>query len=273
MIPALYAGIFLGSIDMLYERKMLLTKLTGFSIGELSKQEIYEWALNVAVSSDFENLTKSDGLVEQIFQYLLNINKPRQTAVDSKKILAYFIDCLESRKTYSADEYNSMVSVKPVMPRAPGPAPSLAAKSGPAVKILLPVWLVSSARIYALLFILGSLGLNIFSIIKPDFLINANEIAPTAQQAARDATPHLFYGILIFVALFARLPRFMFLIFIPVAIWGMFFYWSAATGYVLKHGLSFFSAAILLVFVALPPTAVFFILLLQWFAGMGEKNQ
>lgn len=254
---------------MSVERNFIIAKLNGFLTGEISASEIYEWTLFVAVSNDYENLIKNDKLVEQIFQFLMDITKPRSSLVSDKKVLEYFIQCLEDKKIFSQEVYQSIVhnksdrstnvSAKPKIRAVEKPAGSTPASLG---------WLVWAAKIYALIFIAASLLLNGAAVIKPDLLVNANEIAPTTEEVWRSALPHLVYGVLILIVMLIKVPKIVFYGFIPVAIWGMFFYWSVATSFVLKYGLSAMSISALLLLVALPPTAAFFVMLNQWFSRL-----
>ncbi len=247
---------------MATESKLILGKLIGFSTGEISKSEIYEWALYVVVSSEYENFLKHDKLTEQIFQFLIDIEKPKLATAPTKKILQYFIDCLEDRKNFSPEDYNVLISDKPITPKK-----SLAKQSSGEVKKLPAhlTGLAKLAKIYVLLFVTGLVFLNTAAVVKPDLLVKPSQIAPSAFEVRKEALPHLIYGILILVAMSVKVPRVVFYGFIPVGIWGMFFYWSASTSFGLKHGLSLLNVLLLLFFVALPPTAAFFVLLTQWF--------
>ncbi len=247
---------------MAVERKLIIDKLMGFVVGEISKAEIYEWALFVVVSRDYEELVKDNKLTQEIFQFLIDIDKPRPTSVSINKVLEYFIQCLEGKKEFITEDYKQVLGE--LLPKAV-PAP-IVKKVTPVKKPLLPLtWLVASARIYALIFVLGSIVLNVVSVLKPNLFIKPNEIAPSVMQVARDAFPHVLYAFLILCALVVKVPRFVFYGFIPVGIWGMFFYWSGTTSYVLKNGFSLPLILFFLIFVALPPTAAFFVLLDRWF--------
>ncbi|MCB9757551.1 MAG: hypothetical protein H6753_03895 [Candidatus Omnitrophica bacterium] len=250
---------------MSVERKLIITKLNGFLTGEISASEIYEWTLFVAVASDYENLIKNDKLVEQIFQFLMDITKPRSSLVSDKKVLEYFIQCLEDKRKFSQENYQSIILNKPVGAADVSVKPKTRVVVKPATSL---GWLVGAAKVYALIFIIISLFLNGVSVMKPDLLVKANEIAPTTGEVWSSALPHLLYGVLILIAMFMKVPKVVFYGFVPVAIWGMFFYWSMATGFVLKYGLSARNILVLLVLMALPPTAAFFVLLNQWFSRL-----
>lgn len=254
---------------MVIEHKQVLSKLVGFLTGEISKAEIYQWALSIVVSSEYENLIKQDKLVEQIFQFLIDIEKPKHELAPTKKVLEYFVKCLKAEKIFSAQDYKALIGDK----SAPAAATNTKQKSSQIEKSPLPLsWLVMAAKIYALIFVIISILLNTAIVIKPDLLIKPGEIAPTLAEVGKEAIPHLVYGILILFAMSVKVPRVVFYGVIPVGIWGMFFYWSSATSMILKHGVSLFTILFLVVFMALPPTAVFFVLLSQWFNHLKEKN-
>ncbi len=247
---------------MSVDRKVILDKLVGFSIGQISKSQIYEWALSFIVSGEYESIIKNDKFTQEIFQFLIDIEKSKSANVPAKKVLDYFIQCLQEKKVFSLEDYKALIGDKstPVV-RAPEKQ-KLSQGEKPPVAL---GWLVGAAKIYALIFVACSILLNTVCLIKPDFLVKSDEIAPSAAEVGKEAFPHLIYGILILLAMSVKMPRVVFYAFIPVGIWGMFFYWSAATGFALKHGLSFLHVALLLIVVALPPTAAFFVLLSQWF--------
>ena len=247
------------------ERKLIIVKLNGFITGEISGTEIYEWVLSVAVTTDYEKLIKNDKLLEQVFQFLMDINKSKSSVVPTKKVVEYFIQCLEDQKEFSSAEYRSLIDNKPARPVAVQSKSKAQGSKSPPASL---GWLVIAAKIYASIFIVISLLLNGASLIKLDLLVQPNEIAPTTGEVWSSAMPHLIYGILILVAMFVKLPKLVFYGFIPVAIWGMFFYWSMATSVILKYGVSFISILVILALVALQPTAAFFVLLNQWFSRL-----
>ncbi len=247
---------------MSVDKKSIQAKLTGFLTGEISKSEIYEWALSVAVSSDYEKLLKDDKLIEQIFQFLIDIEKPKLTSVPTKKVLEYFIHCLEGKNTFIVEDFNALMGEKNARSAAPEIKNKTEKNASPSLRL---GWLVTSAKVYALIFIVGSILLNSACVLKPDILVKPNEIAPSALEVGKQSLPHLFYGVLILLAMSVKVPRMVFLGFIPAGIWGMFFYWSFALSFAIKQNLGLRNLMLLLLLIAMPPTAAFFVLLNQWF--------
>ncbi|MCC6758973.1 MAG: hypothetical protein IT395_05055 [Candidatus Omnitrophica bacterium] len=254
---------------MSVERKLLLVKLIGFLTGEISKNEIYEWALFVAVSRDYEELVKNDKLSEQIMQFLIDVNKPRTTTAPTQKILEYFIACLEDKKQFSEDDYKLLIADQPSK-TATVPKSAVAAKKP--LRIPVPVLspgkrtLISRiANIYVFLFVSISIILNLTVILKPDFLVNPGEVAPIPDQVLRDAFPHLFYGITMIIALLVRGPRILFYALFFIATWGMLFYWYSITIFIFENKWPLYYLVMLSPALTLPPTLMFWIMLTRWF--------
>ena len=250
---------------MSVERELIISKLVGFLTGEISKTEIYEWSLFVAVSRDYEELVKDNPLNEKIFQFLIEINKPRNSSVSIKQILQYFLECLEGKKAFDLVYFNSLAEDKlPKSASAPvetQKTKSVGEKKPSALQGILP----AVSKIYILIFLFCSILLNIFGLLKPDFLVQADEIVPARSMVWRDALPHLFYGAAMLIAILVTVPRVVFYFLFFIATWGMFFYWYSATDFILKNGWSLILLIPLLPIITLPPTLMFLTMLNRWF--------
>jgi hypothetical protein len=265
---------------MSVERKLLLVKLLGFLTGEISKTEIYEWALFVAVSRDYEELIKNDKLSEYIIQFMIDVDKPRTTTTPTKKIVEYFIACLEDKKQFSEEDYKVLIADQPpAKPGAGTKAVPAEAKQNLQISVKPPSenaenakkesvkesWFALVARIYVFIFIGISLALNLTVIFKPDFLMQPGEIAPLPDNVLRDAFPHLFYGLTMIIALIVRGPKILFYPLFFIAAWGMFFYWYSITMFVSEKQWPLYYLVILSPILTLPPTMMFWIMLSRWF--------
>ncbi len=251
------------------DHKAILDKLTGFLTGEISKTEIYEWALSVVVLGEYESLAKNDQLVEKVFQHLLDIEKPKVDIDLTKKILRYFAQCLKAEAVYSVVRYDEILGNKLPADIARGPQQRFARVEKSLASL---GWLVMAARIYVLLFVTVSILLNVAIVAKPDLFLGPDEIAATRLEVGKTALAHLIYGVLIVFAMTAKFPSVFFYGFIPAAVWGMFLYWSLAINILLKGNLSLPSILFLVVFIALPPGAAFFVILTQWFNSSKPKD-
>ncbi len=250
---------------MAFERKIILVKLAAFLTGEISANEIYERALFVAVSREYETLAKTDPLVESVIQFLVEINSERVRASPIRKILEYFVACLQGVKNFNPEELQAIKgehSAKPSNPNAV-PAPPKESKSSKIVDILI--------KIYVFLFLLASGAVNILTIVLPELLIRPGEIPPPSQEVIHAATPHLIYAISMLLALTIKVPRILFYGLFFISTGGMFFYWYTATDFVLKQGQSLIHLIPILPIVALPPTCMFFIMLNRWFSESEAK--
>lgn len=273
---------------MSVERKLLLIKLIGFLTGEISKTEIYEWALSVAVSRDYEELIKNDKLSEKIIQFLLDVDKVRSNPLPIKKIVEYLIACLEERKPFDEAQYNALVSDQPSKQGAPTPTSanpnitvnpasvpqSKTAASAPLESKEPPAkmsWITVVARVYIFLFITISLIMNLVGIFKPDFLLQPGEVPPVADDVWRDAFPHVFYAVTMLIALFLRGPKIVFFPLFFIAAWGMFFYWYSITMFILDHKWPLYYLVMLSPLLTLPPTLMFWIMLSRWFGIRARK--
>jgi len=268
---------------MSVERKLLFVKLIGFQTGEISKNEIYEWALFVAVSSDYEELIKNDKLAEQIMQFLIDIDKPRTSTTPTKTIVDYFLSCLEEKKQFSEEYYKALIADQPAKQAtaaktaaatAQHKAQKISIQQQPSVtesatdskkKSAKEIWIPLIARIYVALFVGVSIVLNLLVIFKSDFLLKQGEIAPLPDEVWRDAFPHLFYGLTMIVALIIKGPRILLLALFFVAAWGMFFYWYSITMFIFHNKWPLYYLVMLSPILTLPPTMMFWIMLKKWF--------
>ncbi|MCB9771486.1 MAG: hypothetical protein H6754_02925 [Candidatus Omnitrophica bacterium] len=251
---------------MSVERELIISKLVGFLTGEISKTEIYEWSLFVAVSRDYEELINNNPLNEKIFQFLIEINKPRNSSASIKIILQYFLECLEGKKVFDPAYFNSLLEDKLPKPTLTSPesqnTKSVSEKKPSALQGILP----AINKMYILIFLFCSILLNIFGLLKPDFLVSADEIVPTRLIMLREALPHLFYGAAMLIAILVTVPRVVFYLLFFIATWGMFFYWYSATDFILKNGWSLILLIPLLPIITLPPTLMFLTMLNRWFS-------
>lgn len=260
---------------MQFERQIILVKLKGFVTGAVPKSEIYEWALFVAVSRDFEELAKQDPLAEKIVQFLIEINNEREKPLPLREVLQYFIDCLEGRKDFDQQKFDVLIGAE-TPGTAPAPPVSKAADQTALQKkkFTFPKFdLNVILKVYVIAFVVISVLLNLFAALSPQFLVRAGEIAPSSAESWRAALPHLCYGAVMLLALTLKVPRVVFYGIFFVAVLGMFFYWYVATDILLKNGRSLIYLLPLAPFVTLPPTAGFFLMLDRWFAEMPKPKR
>lgn len=283
---------------MSFERKIILNKLEGFLAGVVSQSEIYEWALFVVVSKDYEELAKQDPLAEKLIQFLIEINHERPKAAPTREIIKYYSDCLDGKKEFDAHFMSILLGEKAApgttakkatpVPVTPSPLPdasSVESKPGtvpqipvtpPRVKTVQPTALKFEnfeilLKGYVLVFAVISLLLNLTAAINPGFLVRPGEIPPSTLESWSAAFPHVIYGLLISLAMMWRPSKAIFYIFFFTAALGMFFYWYVATDFILRQHRSLLYLLLVAPFVTLPPTVGFFLLLNRWFAETARK--
>jgi len=271
---------------MSFERGIIITKLKGYSTGALTKNEVYEWALFVAVSREYELMAKQDPLAERVIQFFIEINSESPKSVSSQNIAQYFIDCLEDRKEFSYESLKAFSTNKPAA-QATAVTPSTAKKKPPEpVKLAVDPFAgpvskpVNFSRIdlekifkfYVFVFAGIVVLLNLVSALNPNFLVRPEEIPPTTAESWSAAFPHIIYGIIIILALVLKVPKIVFYFFFFFSVLGMFFYWYVATDLLLKNGRPLVYLLLIAPLVSLPPTAGFYILLQRWVAELPRNK-
>jgi len=86
-------------LKMPISREILESKLEDFLNDKISQEEIYSWALQVAVANDLAVLEKEDPLVHRILLDLSNIRGAQSHAV-TQDDWAYYLKCLQGQESF-----------------------------------------------------------------------------------------------------------------------------------------------------------------------------
>ncbi len=83
-------------------KKTLLEKLNGFLIGDITKQEVYEWAQNIVVGPEYEKICNKNKLVGEAIQALFELHhEGEEIKFDpSRDELIYYKECLEGKRKF-----------------------------------------------------------------------------------------------------------------------------------------------------------------------------
>ena len=170
---------------MSIDRTTVLFKLKGFLSGELSKEEVYHWALNKAVSEEFLTLSQADPLLYETLQALIDINHEDAEFIFSKEDFQYYQKCLEG-----LEEFRSLREKRPKKESRPPPK-----------KFFLDLDLIF--RVYVVIFGFCSAVIHLIGIFIPNFL-RISFPPPSRLESFLDSLPHFVYALFLLLS-----PKFL----------------------------------------------------------------
>ena len=237
-------------------RAIILEKLTGYLNQRLSKQAIYEWALFVAVSHEFEKIAAEDLLIGKTIQALIDINHDDLKNIPTHKMLEYYRRCLAGELTFEPLEYMRNLERMDLSKEqfAADEEKKVEKRHEERKQIRLMV------RIYVVLFAFCSLVIHLFSILQPNFLRFAETI-PTRLENLWDSLPHVLYAIIILLPMRLTARGNFFYITFFVSLWGLFLYWYLPFIIVSKLAINMIFILALLPFSAIPASLAVWLLI------------
>ena len=239
-------------------REILLKKLTGYLNKEISLEDIYLWALGVAVSPDYEIISRSDLLAGQVIKDLVDLHHDDLKRVPTRKALEYYRDCLGGKEDYDPQkiktlgfyETGTQASVKRVAQRREEEKEDWESD------------FFALSRMYVIFFGMCSLAINLFSILKPEF-IRSQGVIPTHFEVFKDSLPHILYAVLILSPSRWVTRGTLFYLSFPLAMFGMLYYWYISVSIITKLSLHFMFVLVILPFSAIPAALVLVLLIVS----------
>ncbi len=234
---------------MIVNRETILRELSAYLNNELSKQEVYEWALSVAVTDHFQELARGDVLIRRTIQAMIDINHDDLKFIPTRKALEYYRRCLVGEEKFVPLEINKDLKNLNI----PDDPDIVNRKKKPKYFIFF--------RIYIIIFSICSLTIHIASMIDPAFF-NLDQTSPTRLAVIKESFPHVFY------ALFVLIPvRYLvrWVLFYPSFVFlslGMLYYWYISFQMVLKLSLNMVFIFMILPLTAIPATLALFLLMM-----------
>jgi len=89
---------------MLINRQVVSKKIKEYLNSELSKQDVYEWAKEIVVSSEYEKISKTDKLLGDAIQVLWELHHADGKFDPPRKEIAYYLRLLKVRGTVDNDD-------------------------------------------------------------------------------------------------------------------------------------------------------------------------
>lgn len=243
---------------MIIDRQVAVTKVEGLLGGAFPQNEIYEWALFIAVSPEYEAVVKTDPLLEHLIQFLLEINNQRPRPLPLPQILDYYRSCLKGEQSFDPAHVQQIIQGA-VFPRETESAMAAEQEDGKGGKKEKQNRRYGerfnyTARVYIKIFGFCSLAIHLFSILKPDFLMHGVAAAPTRLDVLANSWPHILYAaVVLFPKRFLVRGVWYFVTF-AILTWGMLYYWYISTAMVMKLSLNFIFVLVILPFSAIPAT-------------------
>jgi hypothetical protein len=231
---------------MALNRNSVLEKLNAFLGNRISQEEIYEWALAQVFKEEYESVAKSDHLIKETIQALIDINHPEARTVPAREDFEFLRKCLEGTETF-----------QPIKSRHQEKRKTKRKTSFRRYKDDL----FFSFRVYVALFAACSLVVNILVIMKPDFMAlpAAN---PTWYDAFESVFSHLIYAVLLLLPFRILTRDKTFYPVLTVFVIGSIYYWTITFSMIFKM-----SFHIIMIFVVAPfsgiPTILAILLLIN----------
>jgi len=242
---------------MQLNRETVLAKLTGYLDKEISKSAIYEWALFVAVSKEYEQVVSQDPLVANTVQALIDINHDDLKKIPTHKALEYYRRCLKGELEFIPLEDRMDIDQLGIPDEPPPSAPVSVGPETARVNALIKrhdyTRVLKLMRLYVVGFALSSLGIHIFSVIDPDFIRLTGE-QTSRWNSARESLPHVLYAFLVLLPPAFLAKDILYPAAIALLTTGFFYYWYIAYIIVQKLTLHPLFILVFLPFSAVPAT-------------------
>jgi hypothetical protein len=203
---------------MTVERQTLLRKVGQFLAQEISQDAIYAWALQIAVSREYEDLAKQDPLIKETIEALLMMQHTDLKAVPTRKAIEYYRRCLSGEEKFvplrerkDLDKLRIPNEFREAMGR------KKMGKTGKEKVFAL-------MRFYVALFGLSVLGIYAFSLIRDGLLGPA--AGAVKMSALWEPMLYIIYALTIVMPVRFMAKGFLFYFTFPILLLGMIYFWS-----------------------------------------------
>ena len=244
------------------DRKTILEKLAEYLNNKISQEEIYKWALAVAVSEEYDELAGKDLLIRKTIQALIDIHHDDLKLIPTRKALEYYRRCLvgeekfeplEDKKDLKRLNIPDFPQEQPQRVKTPKPKKP---KQGGGKEFYI------AFRIYTIIFSISSLTIHIISIIKPD-LFSFDEEIPTRMEVVTRSLPHLLYAFFVLVPMWLTARGVLYYLSFLVLTLGMLYYWYLSAVIVMNYSLHLIFILAILPFCAFPATLALYLLMVN----------
>ena len=239
---------------MLINREIVLKELSAYLNHQISKQEIYEWALLVASAPNFEDLAPKDPLVKAAVNAMIEMNHTGLAHVPTRKAMEYYRRCLSGELEFIPLESHRGLDKLNISDIPEDRVLAVLSNQLPLPKLKEWKYLkgtILTARLYVIIFAVCSVVVQISFIVSPGFM-QIGLFIPSRWQALVDAFPHLVYAYLVLLPPERFVPTRMFVVAVPLLILGVVFYWTISWVIVAKLSLPWILFLVLLPFSAIP---------------------
>ena len=259
-------------------RQIILEKLTAYLSNKISKQEVYEWALAVAVSGKLES-TPSDSLLRTAVKAMIEMNHSDLARVPTRKALEYYRRCLAGELEFIPLEAHKELHKLDI------PEVAEEVNRGDTLRNLelgsrtvslfqaFQEWehrmdAILTARLYVIIFAICSVAVQISSLLSPGFM-QIGLLVPSRWDALLEAFPHLVYAYIILLPPRKLVPTKMFILALPFLVMGVVFYWTIAGMLIAKLSLPWIALIVFLPFSAIPAALALALVVIEKWGKMG----
>lgn len=252
---------------MAITRQAVLEKLDGFLKGEISAEKIYEWALFIAVSSEYEQLVQKDPVISTTIQALISLNHTNKKQATRLEDLKLFRQCLAGEMTLpsSGAETREAAPAEPPSEKQPKKREKRR-KFGQSVS-----GSMMTLRIYVVIFGICSLIVNLLTVIKPEWLSLGADVQTPVERLG-ETWLHISYAALLILPfpMIVRGP--LFIAALPLFVFGMVYYWYVTVMLVAKLSLNLIFFLAVMPFSAIPATLALILLVVNWIEARDDMS-
>jgi len=225
---------------MAIDRETAISRLKGFLTGEVTKEEIYHWALGKAMSNDFEELSRTDPLLHEALEAMMDVNHEDAQFIPSREDLEYYQRCLAGAEEF-VTRRTQVQKQQNIFPKH---------------KFLSDLDLVF--RVYVLVFAVCIIIVHLIGVLLPSFL--QARIPPSRLEIFSDSLPHFIYAIILLVPVRILVRDNFFFVFLFVMGFGAYYYFYISLNLIAKLSVHFLVVLVILPYGALPAALAVYLL-------------
>ncbi len=250
------------------DRAGVLAKLNDYLEEKISKTEVYEWALMLALSKEYEDIAVQDPLIQKTVLAMIDINHADIKKIPPRKSLEYLKHCLEGSEEF----LEVTLPAQAASEETQNPKYQFLKKAFRPRDV--PKGVLVILRIYVIVFCLCSIAIHSVSILNPGFL-RLGESTPSSAAIVRESFPHLIYAFFLLIPPVWIARGIWFYLSFPILTFGMLYYWYISFSFAMKFALSAIFILVVLPFSAIPATLALVLLFIyrEKSKGMRENNQ
>ncbi len=216
-----------------FRREDVIEKLDAYLQGEISRDEMYQWALAAAVSDGYAEAAKEDFLLGRAIQDMIDCGHPDKSEAHARRVLGYHLRCLTGQKDFNlAVVKTSFVDSLVIF------------------------------RIYVVLFAVCSLGIQVLTLLRPELLLS-HESGGMDVARIGALLPHILYAVTLLLPVRVTAKGFLFYPTFLIMLCGAYFYWYMSLQLVMRMLLHIMFVLVILPFGGIPAAVALVLLVMR----------